>query len=88
MVYDFGLGYPCSVDACSVFQLAWWKTYYHLENVTANITQWNCTEKAPVTQHMWVMIAHHSSRLRLTAVVRLAPFLCRCSKLWHEHFRQ
>ncbi|CAE7354408.1 AMY1.6 [Symbiodinium pilosum] len=26
-------------------QLAWWKTYYHLENVTANITQWNCTDK-------------------------------------------
>eukprot|EP00439_Symbiodinium_sp_Y106_P078954 s399_g17.t1 len=26
-------------------QLAWWKTYYKLENVTQNITQWNCTDK-------------------------------------------
>jgi len=26
-------------------QIAWWKTYYKLENVTANITQWNCTDK-------------------------------------------
>ncbi|CAE7202398.1 AMY1.6 [Symbiodinium natans] len=26
-------------------QLTWWKTYYHLENVTQNITQWNCTDK-------------------------------------------
>ena len=25
-------------------KIAWWKDYYDLENVTKNITQWNCTE--------------------------------------------
>jgi len=27
------------------WQTTWWATYYKLENVTKNITKWNCTEK-------------------------------------------
>jgi len=40
------LGYLASMrDHFDGKKTTWWATYYKLENVTKNITKWNCTEK-------------------------------------------
>eukprot|EP00435_Cladocopium_sp_Y103_P061836 s527_g23.t1 len=40
------LGYLASMrDHFDGKKTTWWSTYYKLENVTQNITKWNCTEK-------------------------------------------
>lgn len=40
------LGYLASMrDHFDGKKTTWWNTYYKLENVTQNITKWNCTEK-------------------------------------------
>eukprot|EP00438_Fugacium_kawagutii_P018422 Skav229320 [mRNA] locus=scaffold2688:6950:11571:- [translate_table: standard] len=46
------LGYLASMrDHFDGKKTTWWSTYYKLENVTQNITKWNCTEKAELAYY-------------------------------------